>query len=193
MLQSKIESFYEKHSKSRVCQGDILRDFKFNIVAGDEIIEKEILYVTVVSQDCDLDLNKKNNQISDSGEEINNQFLPNALILPAFTVNEFKEGEHLKELYKVVQERKNQKIIDKIKEQKMERYHFIPRNLDFQIPELIVDFKIHFTIPLGDIGQTYNECYLATINELFRERLSQRFTTFINRIALPELEFVAEQ
>jgi len=46
MLQSKIKTVYEKHSGSRVCQGDIYRDFSFSIVTENaQVMEISFPYI----------------------------------------------------------------------------------------------------------------------------------------------------
>jgi hypothetical protein len=74
-----------------------------------------------------------------------------------------------------------------IKQNNNERYHYLPSYLDFQIPELLVDFKMYFTLPINVVFSGVNPFYLATINELFREKLSQRFSFYLSRIGLPDI------
>lgn len=57
-----------------------------------------------------------------------------------------------------------------------------------QLPELVIDFKHYYAIPRDTLFRMYPEHYLVTINQLFRESLSQRFSNYLSRIGLPELE-----
>jgi len=68
------------------------------------------------------------------------------------------------------------------------RYHYLGNAEEQQVPELILDFKHYFTIP-RDIAYRpdFKKCYLATMDDLFREHLSQRFANYLSRIGLPEL------
>ncbi len=195
-MKSSITSLYCKQDSGRICQGDILRDFTYRFYSqANETVEEIIFdYAYVCSQDCDLlqHFNKIKSFPASEGtntEEAlltNNQFLPNVLILPAFLVDRFKTGEHLADLNKIKQTAKTTKEIDKIKNNNEERYHFIESNSELHIPELVLDFKYYLSIDYNYVRNNYSLTYLATINELFRERLAQRFSSYLSRIGLPE-------
>lgn len=191
MLKSKIESWYETHDCNRISQGDILRDISFVIIGeGDVEIELSYQYVVVLSQDCDL---KEGNTLV-SGElgcedscKLFNQFLHSVLFVPAFPAELLRSGEHLKSLYQIKAQRLNSSLWKPITKNQNPRYHFLPSDVDYQIPELAMDFKAYYTLPFKYFLSMHKKHYLATVNELFRERLSQRFTNYLNRIGLPEL------
>lgn len=188
MLKSKIDRQYVAHSCERVCQGDILRDFKYDYVINDDLFEFYFPYLIIISQDCDLEHQNNKEPITDENEIIkSNQFLPNILFLPAFPAETFLSGNHLEGLYKVRQDFQNPKIKDKIKKNELERFYYLESYPDLQIPELILDFKIYHTLDTRIISSSFSKYYRGTLNELFRERLSQRFANYINRFALPEL------
>ena len=71
-MLSKITEPYFRHDKSRICQGDILRDVEFYVIRGEDITEVFFDYMIVMSQDCDLEQGLKSQQ---EGSELNNQFL----------------------------------------------------------------------------------------------------------------------
>ncbi len=190
MLKSKISSPFEIHSKDRICQGDILREVKFSFVNNENLEVKEILlpYLIVVSQDCDLEQFIKNQKlIQEESEKKNNQFLPNVLFLPAYISEQVKSGNYLKGLFDIKTEPLGSDLFKPIKQNKNDRYHYIAGSPDCQVPDLIIDFKNYFTLPFSYFQEIYPKSYLATINELFRENLSVRFSNFLSRIALPEL------
>lgn len=188
MLKSKIEKLYEKHDCGRGCQGDIIRDIKIpRIVLGDKVEELSLPYVVLLSQDCDLDKSVNGGIVDAAGIKKNNQYLPNVLILPAFTSESVRDGKHLKGLFDIIQDRIHSDIWKKVTQNNEDRYHFLNSYRAFQIPDLIIDFKIYFSIEYSELIKFYNNGgYLGTINELFRERLSQRFTNYLARIGLPD-------
>ena len=191
MLRSKIDRLYEIHSGERICQGDIFRNVYKAGVTKEEVIENVYPYVVVISQDCDLQfgVTKGDNSESNGELHLSNQFLPNILFLPAFPASHVREGEHLKVLYKIEQDRINYERWQLIKQNRNERYHYLPSYLDFQIPELAIDFKHYFSLPTGSsMVRQLNNYYLATVNELFREDLSRRFSNYLSRIPLPEVQ-----
>jgi hypothetical protein len=185
MLKSKINNIYEKHDCQRICQGDILRDVSIKIVEDidNKVIELFFPYIVIVSQDCDLENSKY--KVPSETEQFNNQFLPSIIFLPAFPEETVREGKHLEKLFNVVQAKINSDLWKPIKKNHNERYHYLSRFSNLQVPDLIIDFKTYFTAPTKYFSQFYENHYLATVNELFREELSQRFSYYLSRIATP--------
>ncbi len=191
MLRSKIDRLYEIHPGERVCQGDIFRNVDFEVVTEEKVIENGYPYVVVISQDCDLQfgVTKEDNSELNGELRLSHQFLPNILFLPAFLAEHVRSGEHLEDLYGIKQEHINSTDWKLIKQNRNERYHYLPSYLDFQIPELAIDFKHYFSLPTeSSIVRQLNNSYLATVNELFREDLSRRFSNYLSRIPLPEVQ-----
>lgn len=193
MLKSKIKSQYENHSCERITQGDILRDVNILIVDGEgqlEVIELQYQYGVVLSQDCDLQQGCKisNNQTDSSNPVAEfNQFLPSILFVPAFPAEIFRLGEHLIGLYKIKAQKINTDEWKRLKKNNNSRYHYLPADQQNQVPDLVLDFKTYFTIPYKTLSNEHKNHYLTTVNEIFREELSQRFANYLSRIGLPEL------
>ena len=184
MLKSRIDSYYVSHDKLRLTLGDILQNFKFNVVLNDNsVVEFCYKYLVVVTQDCDLEQWYSN--LKENKQE-KNQFLANVLVLPAFVAQEVKEGIAYKNLFNIEQRKIGSDEFKKIKQNKNERYHFLNEDSKLYLQELIIDFKHYLTIPYDIVAYKYKDCYLTTINELFRENLSQRFANYLSRIPLPE-------
>ena len=68
-----------------------------------------------------------------------------------------------------------------------DRYHFLPAFDPFQVPDIVLDFKHFITAPRAVLLNLKPNAYLASLGQLFRESLSQRFANFLARIALPDL------
>jgi len=134
-----------------------------------------------MTQDCDLnwDFEAKN-----SGETTDNdKYLPTVLVCPAYQDESFYAGVHLNGWK--MQEYKG-RAIDKIKNNdEINRCHFLIGDSKLQIPNLVIDFKHFYTLPTTILYEQYDRVYLATVNELFRERLSQRFANYLARFGLP--------
>lgn len=190
-MKSNISKSLESHDCERITQGDILRDFSFYFAdLSKEIDEISFEYVVILSQDCDLEQGQKFDYLQTrSSEEIIkfNQLLPNVIFTPAFLIENIKKGEHLKEFFNITCDTINSDKLKLIKQNKDERYHFINGNIDKQVPDLIIDFKLYFTSSIGIVLGQYKDTYIATLNELFRESLSQRYCNYLNRIGLPEV------
>jgi len=191
MLESKIKSHYEKHNCERISQGDILRDVNI-IIVDDEgaVTSLEYQYGVVLSQDCDLEQGSKvttaPHNCEDSVTEFN-QFLPSILFVPAFPAELLRSGEHLVDLYQIKSQKISSALWKTLTSNNNPRYHFLPGEPSKQIPELVMDFKSYYTIPFRTILSKHKMYYLASVNEIFREGLSQRFANYLSRIGLPEL------
>jgi len=184
MLKSKVKGRYRKGRNARLYQGDILKDITF--VTGRSEKEKEkdeysLPFFIIMNQDCDLNNDFNYRKKTDSEEQ--DKFLLSILVCPAFSIEDFASGNHLGDwkmrvIYK--------KEIEKIKKNDSEkRYHYLESNNELSIPELVVDFKCFFTIPRDLIYSHKKQGYVASLNELFREELSQRFANYLSRIGLP--------
>lgn len=177
-----------KYAIRRICQGDILRDIdvidSYSKDASGALIYDELTlpYIVVMTQDCDLDNDFKNR--SQTNPDKHDKYLRTVLVCPAYIAAEFKEGTHLEDL-KLKMERYESKRYKQIKEQNNARYHFLDSDLNLQVPELVIDFKHYYAIPRDTLFRMYQDHYLVTLNQLFREFLSQRFSNYLSRIGLP--------
>lgn len=186
MYVSKVKNKYIKHRKARIAQGDILRDISFLVGAESKnstasLDSIELQYAVVMNQDCDLNSDYLSEQDSNGK---GSSSIPSILLCPAYPAEQFFKGEHIAEwnLQKM-----NGKLPDKIrKNDELKRYHYIASDTELNIPELVIDFKHFYTIPRDTIYEIRKSSYIATISELYREELSQRFANFLARIGLPE-------
>ena len=191
-MKSSILKPLEIHECDRITQGDILRDFNFYFVTSNkEVTEISFQYIVVLSQDCDLEQGQNGIDyinLSTSNTKIKfNQLIPNILFTPAFIVDEIREGKQLENFFNISCDRFNSEKYKLIKQNKDERYHFIEGNQDMQLPDLIIDFTVYFTVSTEFFLSNFKNKYLSTVNELYRENLSQRYCNYLNRIGLPNL------
>lgn len=189
---SKINNRYGKHNSRRVCQGDILKDVKFLEFVSFTSKKGRLFtypYLIVISQDCDLesDFGRKEVKLEITEEETQDHKLHTILVCPAYDINNFKKGDHLKSQHIKMRNFPEKEIIKVKNNKEYERFHYLHEEVDLQIPELVIDFKHFYTIPRDIIYEQYEKSYLATMNILFRENLSQRFSNFLSRIGLPEV------
>lgn len=190
MLKSNVRSIYRENPCVRFAQGDIFRDLNFTIVgARGTQVEIRLPYVVILSQDCDLEQGYNFLDITEDGDGARkfNQYLPNILFAPAFQAEILRAGTHLLDLYKVCTEKINSDNYKRLKKNEIPRYHYLPSFTDEQIPELVIDFKAYYTLPFEYFVEVFKQHYFTSLNELFRESLSQRFASYLNRVGLPEL------
>jgi len=205
-MKSRINSHYIKYDCKRICQGDILRDFDYPSwvsitlnLDGKKIAKVSKIkfpYVVILSQECDLEkdfenrsiLNQNLGEVEDLDQEAKqDKYIPSILLCPAYLAESLKEGKHLAELH-LKMDRKNKDKWADIKNNEVPRYHYLQNDASLQIPLLTIDFKHYFTIPRDELYKVFKDHYIGTVNELFREALSQRFAFYLSRIGLPELE-----
>jgi len=186
----KIDEKYVKHDLKRFHQGDLIRDISLVHWAeevGDEIeiVERNLPYSILLTQDCDLEQDFDNRSKEDRND--NDKYLDSFLLCPAYPSEKFRKGEHLEALELKMQSF-NSKEWARLTKNNLYRYHYLNKNLDLQVPDLILDFKHYFTIPRYILySDAYMVKYLATVSALFRDDLSIRFANYLSRIGLPEL------
>jgi hypothetical protein len=184
---SQIDSLYRKHNFDRILQGDILRDVKFNYAIHEtSIIEYFFPYMVVLSQDCDLEQDFDNRK-EDGFDKKHDKYIYSILVCPAYLSEDFRKGEHLKS-FDFRMESKNSKQFSDIKINQNPRYHYLEHYPEFQIPSMVLDFKHYFTFNTDYLYYIHKEHYVASLNELFRECLSQRFSYYLSRIGLPNIK-----
>ncbi len=129
------------------------------------------------------------NNRSEPAAEKHDKYLQNVLVCPAYNAETFKKGDHLKgEPNELKMNTWGSNDYNKIKQQNNARFHYLEQNEALQVPQLVVDFKHYYTIPRDVIYKMHVDNYLATFNKLFRESLSQRFSSYLSRIGLPEIK-----
>jgi len=78
-----------------------------------------------------------------------------------------------------------------LKNNQVERFHFLKADPTRNLPDLAIDFKHQYTITraqLYAIRDSKSEVSRYRIADLFREDLSIRFANFLSRIAVPEIQ-----
>lgn len=148
-------------------------------LAGDEVPIDKVLhpYVMVASQDCDLDLDFKARQ----GTVKPDKKIPNVLFCEVESAEKLKGDLQRADLW------------ERIKINKDERYHFLQRAAPTQdalgegLPELGIDFKRYFTIPMEELylqlrSHAKRRCRLLSP---YLEHLATRFCYYQCRVALP--------
>lgn len=182
---SSIKAKYKDwKTADRLVQGDIYKDLSFvmgvKTQAELDIEAINLRYAIVLSQDCDLNSHQR---ALDSGKTENRSLLPSVLVCPAYPLEQFFSGEHI--------EGKNLGLLqgkrDSIKNnEKNKRYHYIESDTKTGLTDLVVDFKHFYTVGYEVLMSVRATSYVTTINELYRENLSQRFAQFLSRIGLPD-------
>jgi len=191
MSNGKIDAVYIKRNLPRISQGDIFYELSVILLqpsldGGNEgnILKRTQPYAVVITQDCDLESDFQNR--SEISPTKHDKYLPAILLCPAYLEGDFKDGTHLESL-KYVMENHPTDRHRRIRTQQLARYHFIESDRD-SVPNLVIDFKHYISVPREWIYRQYPDKYLISLNDLFRESLSQRFAFYLSRIGLPTIE-----
>jgi hypothetical protein len=196
-MLNRIDRKYFRHKSEIFHQGDILKDIEI-VLHAEETKEGNIgstenlnlEYTVVMTQECDLEQDYKNR--IDKTPITQDKYLKSVLLVPAYLAYKLKNGEHIKG-FKM--EKYGSHVWRAILKNHQYRYHYLSTDLEYQIPELIIDFKHYYTIYRDVLYNMYKneENYVATISPLFREEISIRFAQYIARIGTPDLPAVNQQ
>ncbi len=177
-------------------QGDFIRDVKYfeRYTEKDGEIEISLInfpLAVILTQECDAvqdyDNRKNNNNKTD---DFNHQYLLSVIAAPVYNIDDIKEGLHLENL-NLKYKRLNSDEMKKVKQNREARYHYMKIEVaPAKYIEYIIDFKHYFTI---NVEQAINfkknkDSFQFTLDNLFKESVSQRFANYLSRIGLPESE-----
>lgn len=191
-ISSLIKTYYRKHNADRIVQGDILKEVKFSDWNWDAkrndviIYEKKLPYVVILTQDCDLEQDFKYRTTAVKNDD---KILQSILVCPAYGWQDFTKGDHLKD-FKLTMEPITSDKKNLIRTQQVPRFHYLEEDSENQTGPWVIDFKHYYTLPVEFLLYIYKKHYVSSMNELFRESLSQRFSFYLSRIGLPEIKKV---
>ncbi len=182
------QPFYVKSiAGDRLWQGEILENLPqarltLASVENEELVVEtdSHLFVVVLSQDCDLESDFKENA---SGGAV----LPNVLFCDVF------EAEQLRSKVKDEQNlgSRDWRLIKENKNERFQFLHAVKPEEDSKaggLPELAIDFRLYFTVRTDEVYRrmghsTGRRCRLSTP---YVEHLADRFSYYLARVALPE-------
>lgn len=186
----KISAKKSKTSQRRICQGDIFTNIEIieNLkVEGSKIVLNKLIFPFIIclNQECDLE-NDYHTSISESNE-CRDSHLLHLAIAPAFIFEQFLNGTHWGKIFNNnTPSKRSETKVKLIMDNEIPRFHYLKFH-ENEMPELIVDFRHFFTIN-RDFLYSNLDRRLCSLDNLFKEKLSQRFSYFISRIGLPEEE-----
>lgn len=189
---------YSRQPDSRIHQGDIFREVECiedayldNSRPGYLRVDSLFFpHIIVLSQDCDLwwDMKARGESSTKPDKQVES-----ILVCPSYDKGLFVYGKHLEEVRKGTMRawtiKKKSGLTTSwstLLQNKNPRYHYLPGSKELGLNDMVIDFKHFYTIPRNRLYRIYEDCYVGTICELYRERLCQRFANFLSRIGLPD-------
>jgi hypothetical protein len=178
--------------KERIAQGDILRDIEYLEYVREEngIIEaSKILFplVIVLTQDCDLAQDSTFRASAGSGEKKSqDKYLLSVLVAPLYNLEHVYLGKHLSEIDMQMEPiNRNKSPGDNLRKNVNPRYHYLDFPPEVPLVPSVIDFKHYFSIDVKTLNALHNDQFVCGVSELYREDISQRFSSFLSRIGLP--------
>jgi hypothetical protein len=194
----------ELSKSSRIRQGDVIRgvDCVEYVVEKKGQIEVGLIdypLVVVLTQDCDLEQDKnlrKKIQTAKDSEVNQGNLLLSVLVAPLYNVEHVYEGGHLSDLgitSPAINGRPKKTPGEKLRNNENARYHYLEFPNSVQIVPSVIDFKHFFTVNLVHLKKIRSQHFVCNISDLFREDISQRFASFLSRVALPQIDNVGKR
>ena len=180
--------------RAQISQGDIYKDVEFIEYAIEregimEISKITFPFVVVLTQDCDLN---QDYTVRWARKETSNhdKKLFSVIVAPLYNFEHFNSGSHLSELKMnmTVIKAQGNTAANNLKNNKTPRYHYLEFTDNIRVPLVssVIDFKHYFTVNVEYLKEHKKNNFICQIGALYREDVSQRFSSFLSRIALPE-------
>lgn len=176
----------------RISQGDIYKNVEFieYAIEKEGVIEfSKIVFplVVVLTQDCDLN---QDYTVRWARKKTTNhdKKLFSVIVAPLYNFEHLIKGEHLSFLEMNMRDISNDSKIHKsnLMQNQTPRYHFMDFPQNIPIVPSVIDFKHYFTVNVEYLKQHKKNNFICQISPLYRENISQRFSSFLSRIGLPD-------
>ena len=188
-------SIYEKApSTGPLRQGEIVSNLvqirvALDTIGSDEIAVNQVVhpYAIVVSQDCDLEWDWDWREREGESDGIAAKLMSSVLFCEVQTAQYARDSPRI-----------NSSAWNFIRTNRDIRYQFLQKvepNLDLLaggLPEMVVDFKRYFAIPVDEVYARFNIGELqrrCCFHAPYLQHLATRFYYYQYRIALPEQHF----
>ncbi|MBC8204247.1 hypothetical protein ISS30_05250 [bacterium] len=180
----------KKAKISKICQGDIIRDFEypeFKIKRNGllDISKFKFPLIIVLTQDCDLEQDHISRREDKKNQD---KYLISVLVAPIYNYEHFLLGQHLSETGFTSGPFSSSKTKKKmLKDNQIPRYHYLEFPENIELVPGIIDFKHYFSVNIKYLEDNKKKHFVCKVSELFREDVSNRFANFLSRIGLPKV------
>jgi len=177
--------------QSRIYQGDIFKNVEMIEYVEEkggvlEVSKLAFPLVVVLTQDCDLEQEYKYRWGRRSSQS-QDKWLISILVAPLYNVEHVYLGQHLSELGMTMQSINARRSPgENLRNNERPRYHFLSFPPEQPITDSVVDFKHYFSVNGGYLRRLRAKGFVCRLAPLYREALSQRFSSYLARIGLPD-------
>ena len=179
----------ETRVSDRICQGDIYKDvdyIEYTIEKSGDTETSKILFplVIVLTQDCDL---KQDHAFRspDTEKKTQDKYLLSVLVAPMYNAEHVFKGTHLSALGWHMEPIKKTVFKNYLVTNQRARYHCLEFPKEISIGPSVIDFKHYFSVNVLYLKTIKKTNFICKVAELYREDISQRFSSFLSRIGLP--------
>lgn len=179
-----------KKKQRRIAQGDIIKNVEhieyINEKNGNIFVSKIIFpFVIVLTQDCDLNQDYKY-RFEQENRTSEDKFLLSVLVAPLYNAEHIYTGEHLSDLeMRMTPINRRKSPGDNLRKNETPRYHYLEFSEDIPVVNSVIDFKHYFSVNVAYINKLKRNKFICQVSPLFREDISQRFSSYLARIGLP--------
>ncbi|MBD3350438.1 MAG: hypothetical protein GF364_03025 [Candidatus Lokiarchaeota archaeon] len=172
-----------------ISQGDIFRDLKYIYCFHEmekyvDVVEITFPYVIVLSQACDM---KGMYEIINNNGKSTKQMI-SVLVAPLFDKSKVQNGDYLKKILGTnTPSEKGFSSKDKstIENDFHYRFHFLNFESSFlEVPDSVIDFKQYFTLNIDILYKNVSK-RICTLQPIFKEQVTLKFSTYLTRVAIP--------
>lgn len=177
--------------RGRISQGDIFKKVEFIEYAIEragviEVSKIVFPHVVVLTQDCDLDQDYKV-RWSKTQTSNHDKKLISVIVAPLYNAEHIYSGEHLSVLgMEMATINKSSTPGKTLRQNQTPRYHYLEFPTSISLVSSVIDFKHYFTVNVEYLKRHKRTKYVCQIGPLFREDVSQRFSSYLSRIGLPD-------
>lgn len=180
----------KKGKVARISQGDILRNVEYIEYLSEKNGQIEISkivfpLVVVLTQDCDLAQDYKF-RWSHHNSKTEDKLLLSVLVAPLYNVEHVYTGDQLEDLglkMEIISRKKTPG--DRLRKNETPRFHYLEFENDVPVVPSVIDFKHYFSVNVAYLKKLKTKNYVCQLSALFREDVSQRFSSYLARIGLP--------
>lgn len=175
-------------NEASICSGLLVNDLPVFLSIEESSNFAIYPFSIILTQACDIESYFKSITKSTNSNGCialsDRQIITQILFCPAFDEDTFFSGNHLKAQFGFSMPAINSKEKEKYYKSEF-RYHYLKSNLD-SIPNLFVDFKQYFTLPVEFVNTaSRNNKFNYKLDHIYYTSLADRFAHYLQRVAIP--------
>jgi len=111
-------------------------------------------------------------------------------VAPLYNLEHVYQGVHLSDLdikMRTISSKKEKTENQYLRKNEIPRYHYLEFPENIPVVSSVIDFKHYFSVNVKYLKNLKRTNFVCSLSDLFKEDISQRFTSYLARIGLPEI------